>query len=365
VIAAILYGTGAALQQHQASTAPDRAAGRLSLLLLLMRRPWWLLGIATEETGFAAHAVALRSGPLTIVQMLMASSLVFSVATIRLWSRRPLSWVAWAACGAVVAGIGAFVMLTSLSGLAGGQELPRGAGLAAACLGISAVPLAATGLAATGRRRAILLAVAAGLADAGMAVVTMAFARTVPLGPTAIVTSWPLYALIAAGFCSFLLTQTAYQAGFPMITLPIIAVVTPISSLATGASLLGETPHLGVARAAGLGFAVLTTAAGLVALARRTGAPHAPGIQLSSGPNTRTLVQLSITDGLAQRQGQCRDRGAPTHSARPRAVATVSPASVANRADPAGLHRAALAERGTVPRARRLSSRPHRWAGLV
>jgi hypothetical protein len=312
VIAAILYGTGAALQQHQASTAPDRAAGRLSLLLLLMRRPWWLLGIATEETGFAAHAVALRSGPLAIVQMLMASSLVFSVATIRLWSRRPLGWVAWAACGAVVAGIGAFVVLTSLSGLAGGHELPHGAGLAAACLWIGAAPLVATGLAATGRRRAILLAVAAGLADAGMAVVTMAFARTVPLGPTAIFTSWPLYTLIAAGFCSFLLTQTAYQAGFPMITLPVIAVITPMSSLAAGASLLGETLHVGVAHAAGLGFAVLVTTTGLVVLARRAGPPHAPGTQLSPGPSTRTLVELSITDCPAPDQDPYRNRRALT-----------------------------------------------------
>ena len=285
VIAAIFYGTGAALQQHQASTAPDGSAGRPSLLLLLMRRPWWLLGIATEEAGFAAHAVALRSGPLTVVQMLMASSLVFSVATVRLWSRRPLGWVAWAACTAVVAGIGAFVALTSLSSLAGGQDLPRRAGLAAACLGISALPLAAAGLAAAGRRRTILLAVAAGLADACMAVVTMAFAHTIPHGLTAVVTSWPLYALIAAGFCSFLLTQTAYQAGCPMITLPVIAVVTPVSSLVAGAGLLGETPQLGGARAVGLGLAVLVTATGLVTLARRTVPPHAadPGSGSGSG----------------------------------------------------------------------------------
>jgi len=294
VIAAILYGTGAALQQHQASTAPDKAAGRPSLLLLLMRRPWWLLGLATEQAGFAAHAVALRSGPLTTVQMLMASSLVFSVATVRLWSRQPLGWGVWAACAAVVGGIGAFVALTSLSGLAGGhglgQGLPRHAGLAAACLGISAAPLAAAGLAAAGRRRAILLAVAAGLADAGMAVVTMAFAHTVPHGLTATVTSWPLYALIAAGFCSFLLTQTAYQAGCPMVTLPVIAVVTPVSSLAAGAGLLGETPHLGAARAVALGFAVLLTATGLVTLARRTAVVDAPRALLAEAQAPSSLT---------------------------------------------------------------------------
>ena len=78
-----------------------------------MRRPWWLLGIGVELGGFATHAVALRTGPLTIVQMLVASSLLFSVATVRLWSGRRLSWTAWAAVLAVIAGIASFVALAS------------------------------------------------------------------------------------------------------------------------------------------------------------------------------------------------------------------------------------------------------------
>ena len=109
--AAVLYGTGAALQQRQAAATPSQAAGRARLLLLLMRRPWWLLGIGVELGGFAAHAVALRTGPLTIVQMLVASSLLFSVATVRLWSGRRLSWTAWAAVLTVIAGIASFVAL--------------------------------------------------------------------------------------------------------------------------------------------------------------------------------------------------------------------------------------------------------------
>ncbi|MGH3126095.1 MAG: hypothetical protein ACRDND_34395, partial [Streptosporangiaceae bacterium] len=95
--AAVLYGAGAALQQRQAAAAPSQAAGRPRLLLLLARRPWWLLGMAAELGGFAAHAIALRTGSLTIVQMLVASSLLFSVATVRLWSGRRLGWTAWAA----------------------------------------------------------------------------------------------------------------------------------------------------------------------------------------------------------------------------------------------------------------------------
>jgi drug/metabolite transporter (DMT)-like permease len=275
--AAVLYGTGAALQQRQAAATPSQAAGRPRLLLLLVRRPCWLLGIGVELGGFATHAVALRTGPLTIVQMLVASSLLFSVATVRLWSGRRLNWTGWAAVLAVIAGITSFVALASpAGGDAGDTGVPGHAGLAAACLATCAVPLTAAGLAATGRRRAVLLAVAAGLADAAIAIVTMAFSHVVSGGLTGMAGSWATYALMLGGPCSLLLTQTAYQAGRSMITLPVIAVVTPAASLAAGNLLLGESARLGVLTGALAALAVLVTSAGLVVLARLTTGPPGP-----------------------------------------------------------------------------------------
>ena len=82
--------------------------------------------------------------------------------------------------------------------------------------------------------------------------------------------SWATYALMLGGPCSLLLTQTAYQAGRPMITLPVIAVVTPVASLAAGNLLLGESAQLGVLSGAVAALAVLVTSAGLVVLARLT-----------------------------------------------------------------------------------------------
>jgi hypothetical protein len=306
--AAILYGTGAALQQHQAAAAPREAAGRPSLLLLLMRRPWWLLGISAELGAFSVHAFALRSGPLTVVQMLTASSLIFSVATLRLWSGRRLRWTTWGACCAVVAGIGAFVALTG-PGVPGGPGVPARAGLAAACLGVSALPFAVTGLAAAGRRRAALLAVAAGLADACVAVVTMVFAHTAGHGLGAMATSWATYALMIGGPGSLLLTQTAYQAARPMITLPIVTVVTPVASLAVGAGLLGEVARMSAARGVGAGLAVLVTAAGLAGLARMASAGPDPsgrdgrrGELLEDGGPAAAAEDDRVVDGLAAGQ---------------------------------------------------------------
>jgi hypothetical protein len=290
--AAVLYGTGAALQQHQAAAAPDRAAGRPGLLLLLMRRPWWLLGIVGELGGFATHAFALRSGPLTVVQMLLASSLVFSVGTVHLRAGRWPSAATWAAVIAVVAGIGSFVFLTAPA-LAHSQGQPSGAALAALGLGGFALPFAVAGLASRGRRRALLLAVGAGLADAGVAVVTMAFTHSLSHGVSGMLTSWPAYALAIGGPCSLLLTQTAYQAGFPMVSLPVITVVSPMASLAVGVGLLGETTRLNLLTGVGVGLAVLVTTVGLATLARTGSIPAARpavGDRLSGSPSRDPLA---------------------------------------------------------------------------
>jgi hypothetical protein len=293
LLAAVLYGVGAAYEQHQAAGAPDSSAGRLRLLGLLLRQPAWLLGLAAQAGGFAAHAAALRSGPLVTVQMVVAAELIVSVAIIRVRSGQPLPRTAWAAGIAVAAGIAAFLALTTYgSPAAPGPLHPQAAGLGAtglgaAVAGAATVATAAAGLSASGRRRALLLGVAVGLSDAGLAVVTTALSGTFSHGITGVMTSWPLYALIAGGLGSLLLTQTAYQAARPLITLPVIAAVTPVASVAIGIGLLGEDAHLGLARLIAAGLVAIATGAALVVLARcapsgrvtpsgRTG-PSAPG----------------------------------------------------------------------------------------
>ena len=103
--AAVLYGAGAAVEQRQAAAAPRSSAGRPRLLFLLARQPLWLLGIAVQIGGFAAHAVALRSGPLTTVQMVVSAEFVVAVIIVRVWSGRPLSRASWAAALTVVAAL--------------------------------------------------------------------------------------------------------------------------------------------------------------------------------------------------------------------------------------------------------------------
>jgi hypothetical protein len=280
--AAVLYGAGAAVQQRQAATVPESAAGRPRLLFVLARQPLWLLGIAVQIGGFAAHAAALRSGPLATVQMLMSAELVVAVVIVRVWSRRPLSRASWAAAVTVVAAIAAFLALTSPghAHAAGHPDYAVAAALGAATTGAAALAAAAAGLRAAGRRRAVLLAVAAGLADSCSAVVTMAFSRAASHGLAALPASWTVYALVACGVGNVLLTQTAYQAGRPMLTLPLIAAITPVASVAVGIGLLGEAPRTGPAGGVAAGLAVLVASLALARLACSVPHPQVP----SHGP---------------------------------------------------------------------------------
>jgi hypothetical protein len=292
--AAVLYGTGAAMEQRQAAAAPQSSAGRFRLLFLLARQPLWLLGIAVQIGGFAAHAVALRSGPLATVQMVVAAELVVAVVIVRIWSGRPLGRASWAAALTVVAAVAAFLALTS-SGhghAAGNPHVLMAAGLGAAATGAGAVAAAIAGLHAAGRRRAVLLAVAAGLADSCSAVVTMAFSHVASHGPAALAASWTIYALIVCGVGNVLLTQTAYQTGWPMLTLPVIAAVTPMASVAVGIGLLGESPRAGVPGAVAAGFAVLVASVALACLARSVPHPESPVQEPTGEPCQPDVVRM-------------------------------------------------------------------------
>jgi drug/metabolite transporter (DMT)-like permease len=305
--AAVLYGAGAAMEQRQAAAAPQSAAGRPRLLLLLARQPLWLLGIAVQIGGFAAHAVALRSGSLATVQMLVSGEFVVAVLIVRIWSGRPLSRSTWAAALTVVASVAAFLALTSPGHDHLAAQPSHGAAmvLAAIATGGAALAAAVAGLRSAGRRRAILLAVAAGLADACSAVVTMAFSHVAGHGPVALATSWTVYALIACGAGNVLLTQTAYQTGRPILTLPIIAAVTPVASVAVGVGLLGETPNIGLAGAIAAGLAVLVTSLALALLAYSAPHPEAaprPEVPRPKVPHSEVPEPARGTDGQRTRR---------------------------------------------------------------
>lgn len=270
-LSAVLYGAGTAFEHRQAVATPASSAGRPRLLLLLIRQPVWLVGAACEVAGFAAHSAALAAGPLAAVQLLLSCSLIVSLAITSRFRRTRVARRCWPWVVAVVLGVGGCVSLLPTDGHSASADSGGRLALAAVATGLVAAPVIVAAFICRGRARPVLLGCAAGLTDACIAVITMAFARVVPHG-FAIGTAWSTYALIVGGLVSLVVTQTAYQANRPLITLPLITAAMPLACMTVGAAVLGETTHLSPARIAGVAVCMVVAVIGLVRLARASAA---------------------------------------------------------------------------------------------
>ena len=177
---------------------------------------------------------------------------------------------------AVVAGLALFMVVASPSDRARGRRTPP-TGSSPACLSARRWRFwSGTGCGRPVGPKATVLGVAAGLSDAFMAVLTKAFAHVTDQGVVSALTSWAPYALCAAGLTAMLLTQTAYQAGLPKVSLPIITVADPLVSCGIGVALFGEALKFTGARAPFVVVAIAIMATGLIVLSRSEAAAEAP-----------------------------------------------------------------------------------------
>ncbi len=88
--AACALAVAAVLQQDAASTAPRHTGVGAGVRLLgtLVARPRWLAGQVTGGAGLVLLAVALHLGQVVVVQPVIATQLVFSLAVRGLVDRR-------------------------------------------------------------------------------------------------------------------------------------------------------------------------------------------------------------------------------------------------------------------------------------
>jgi predicted lysophospholipase L1 biosynthesis ABC-type transport system permease subunit len=79
VAGALCFAVAAALQQQEASAAPATRVAGWRLLVHPVRRPRCVLGMVTMLLGAGLHLLALRSGPLVLVQPLAVSAVLFTL----------------------------------------------------------------------------------------------------------------------------------------------------------------------------------------------------------------------------------------------------------------------------------------------
>ncbi|MFD4256360.1 hypothetical protein ACFWR9_01695 [Streptomyces sp. NPDC058534] len=230
LVSACAYAAAAVAQERLAS----RGVGAGALRLLASGAWWW--SVALNASAALLHVVALRYGPLTVVQPLGALTLVAAVPLGARLAGRRVSAVEWRGTGLTLLGLGA--LLLTASGPApddslSGSEALAVSGATAALIGVLAWPGARPGL-----RHATASGIASGVASALTQTVTVAVAeRSDPLLSAQVIGVAVLVAGFAAG--GLLLSQTAYRGGLGA-PLAVVTLANPVAAAVIGLSLLGE-----------------------------------------------------------------------------------------------------------------------------
>ncbi len=267
-LAAAFCSAANLITQHVASiSAPKREKG-WRLPLYLIRQPLWLLGWAAAAGTFVFQALALHNGPMSVVQPVLVTELVFVLILRRIWIHQDVAAAAWASVLVVCLALAMFLIAAEPTG---GQPVPQtrqwlSAGLV---FGVAIAVLAALGRAGRPGRRAAAFAAAAGLCWALEATFLKATTATLTAyGIPGMLTRWPVYALIGAGVAGTLLEQAALHVGPLSVSQPILVIVNPVASIIVSVWLFGErfTDSPVKIAVAVLSFAVM--AAGIIMLTR-------------------------------------------------------------------------------------------------
>ncbi|WP_239117381.1 DMT family transporter [Planotetraspora phitsanulokensis] len=244
VCAAACNALSSVLQRRAARTAPQSEAFKLSLLWDMMRRPVWLGGIGAMIGGFLFQASALNFGMLSLVQPLLIMELPFTMLIIWLMFGIKLNRQLWLAIISVTLGL---ALLLASASPGGGHQAPTAQDwviTAIVCGGIAAFLIGMAKI-KSGSRRAALLGIASGLGFAVTAALMKESTRLFATEKAAVLTTWPVYAMVAAGIFSVFVLQTALQSGNLVVVQPTLNVTDPVTSIGLGVALFGESIRLG------------------------------------------------------------------------------------------------------------------------
>jgi hypothetical protein len=231
LVSAVAYAAAAVAQERLAARSPDGTG----TLRLLADGAWWR-SVLLNASAALLHVVALKFGPLTLVQPLGALTLVAAVPMGARMAGRRVGAAEWRGTALTLLGLSA--ILVTASGPAPDQglsllEAVAVAGTTTGLIGMLAWPGARPGL-----RHATASGVASGVASALTQTVTVAATgRSGPVLDVRVV----VVALLVAAFAAagLLLSQTAYRGGLGA-PLAVVTLANPTAAAAIGLALLGE-----------------------------------------------------------------------------------------------------------------------------
>ena len=268
LVAAMLLGVGWVLQQYAAEQAPNSYFLRLRLIVDLLHRRRWLLGLAVMISGQLLSAWSVGHLDLTLYEPLLASSLIFALALAVPLSHQRLK--AAEMIGAVILAGG--VAALSLSRSTGTPSASFGSFSdwpAAAGIAVVAYCFIHAGHLRSGQARATLTGIGTGLV---MGISDALTRRSVQILDAhsfgGLLTSWPPYCLLAAALIGMWLMQNSFNAAPLHASLPGITAAEPVSGILLGVVVFGDriniSPGLLALQAAGIAALVV----GVIMVAR-------------------------------------------------------------------------------------------------
>ncbi|MFE1023996.1 hypothetical protein ACFW5I_05465 [Streptomyces sp. NPDC058818] len=274
LVSACAYAAAAVAQERLAA----RSAGAGTLRMLARGAWWW--SVALNASAALLHVVALKYGPLTVVQPLGALTLVAAVPLGARLAGRRVGAVEWRGIGLTLLGLGALLLTASGPAPDDVLSVPEAlavSGATAALIGMLSRPGTRPGL-----RHATASGIASGVASALTQTVTVAVTdHSGSLLSAQVIGVAMLVAAFAAG--GLLLSQTAYRGGLGA-PLAVVTLANPVAAAVIGLSLLGERLRGGAG-----GVLLALTGAGLAAwgvvqLSRATAAAPAQAQPAPAGP---------------------------------------------------------------------------------
>jgi drug/metabolite transporter (DMT)-like permease len=226
--------------QHVVSAGDAKDDTGFALARRLLTSPLWLFGGAVLIGAFVFQAVALHLGDLSVVQPLLVTELLFSLAVRRVWLGEAVSRSVWVAGATMCGALGIFLAVAE----------PRGGGATAtssrwlpAGLVLGALVVVLTVLARRGppARRAALYGSASALVWAIEAAFIKSTTDTLTeFGVGGMFLHWPVYAVVVGGVVGTLLVQSALHVGPLTASQPLMVAVDPVVSIALGVWLYQE-----------------------------------------------------------------------------------------------------------------------------
>jgi drug/metabolite transporter (DMT)-like permease len=261
LIAALGNAAASVLQRRAAAAAPAVGGHRLSWLVGAVQRSGWLWGAGLLVLSGLAQAGALATGPLAVVQPVMTTELLFTLALGSIAFRRPPGARVWIAFLGMAAGLAAFLQIAAPGG--GLQSVPPDRWiLRAVPVAVVMLALALAGMALHGSPRAAVLGTVTAIGFSFTAALMKDTVSRLPDGLGTTLRAWQLYAAAGVALLSFFLLQLTLRAGSLAASQPALTLGDSLLSVILGVTLFDEDITLGwrvLPEAAALGVIVLSS----------------------------------------------------------------------------------------------------------